>query len=112
MRRDAFTSLKDVRNIRLAIFIQRCGNTNNYRLNVFDRGEVSRSRKLPFLHQFLDGRSVDMLNVAFALINRLDLGPVNIQPDHEHSAPRKLQTKWQTHITQSDNGYSHVSSCW
>src|SRR5262249_10660517 len=102
------TGIQHIGNIRLPILVQRRRNTDNYRADLANSAEIRAGGERAGARRLDHGFGRDVLYVAPALIQRIDLRRINVQSQHCHSAPGELKRQWQAHITQPDYCYFHA----
>ncbi len=91
MGRDGPAGFENIREVRLAVFVQRRGNADDDAFDLSDPAEIGGGVEVPagdgISHRFVG----DVLDVAFATREQFYLGSVNIQADDEDARARELQ---------------------
>ena len=72
-----------------------------------DARKVRGGREPPGLDRLGDGRGLDVFDIAPPRVQGLDLGRVNIQPQHLRARARELERQGQADVTQTNNGDFH-----
>ena len=70
--------------------------------------EVGGGGQASGLDLLLHHRRFDVLDVALALVDGLDLGRVDVQAQHVHTRAGELQRERQPHVTQTHDRDIHV----
>ena len=82
--------LKNERNVRLPVFVERRRHADDHRLNFFDSAEVSGSRKLPSIYHLPYSICTYVLDVALSAVQQLNLFGIDINAQHCHARTSKL----------------------
>ena len=79
--------------------MQRSWNADDEGADLAYTAEVARSRKAAGMDDFGDGFGRDMLDIALALVERIDLAGIDVKAQHGHAGTRELERQWQTDIS-------------
>ena len=100
---DRARGVLDVRHVRLAVRVQRRGHAHDQRVGLGGLAEVQRraQRLLLLPHGAGDALAGDVLDVALAPADGLDLPLIDVEADHRKALLAEGQGQRQAHVTQA-----------
>src|SRR6266704_679247 len=105
---DVPAGVEDVRDVRLAVFVEGSWYADDGGADFADAAEIGGSGKgAGARHVGHLGRG-DVSDITAALVESVNLRGVNIQAQNRHPASGELKRQRQAHITQSDHTDFHA----
>ena len=100
---DLFGRLLDIRQVRVAGFVQRRGHADQQGIGLAQPPHVGRGHEAPVSHAAADPLRGNMLDIAVAGQKLIDLGPIDVEPHRAESGRDKGPDQGQADIAQSNN---------
>jgi hypothetical protein len=107
VRRDRFRRAADVRQVRLAMLVERRGHADDHRVAGPQAAEIGAGLEALGLELRRNLGARNVPDVAFPARQRVDFRRVNIKPGGPKSLAREQQRQRQTHIAQTHQPYPH-----
>src|SRR4051812_30463442 len=104
MRCNRAASVQHIRKIWLAVLRQRCRHADDECFAASDAPKVGGRLKSPCSDLLGYPGLVNVLDVRFARIQRLDLSRIDIDADDGDAVTRELQRKRQAYVAKPDDG--------
>ena len=105
--------LKNERNVRLPVFVERRRHADDHRLHFSDPAEIGRGDELSLIYHLPYSSFTDMSDVALSAVQQLNLFGIDINAQHRHTGAGELDRERQSYITKTydrdGDGVAHRS---